>query len=61
LAILLSTQLCTLSFAIGIVATCYMWEHMKSVVYEMKSQMVAKLTGCIIDATAQIRNESTNY
>jgi hypothetical protein len=34
---------------------------MKSVVYELKSQMVAELTGCIIDATAEIRNDSSNY
>jgi pyridoxine/pyridoxamine 5'-phosphate oxidase len=34
----------------------YLWGHTKNLVYEMKSQMIAELTGWICDATAQIRN-----
>jgi hypothetical protein len=37
----------------------YLWGHMKSLVYETKSQMVAELIGCIFDATVQMRNYGT--
>jgi hypothetical protein len=36
----------------------YLWGHTKSLVYEMKSQMVAELLGNIFDAAAQIRSGS---
>jgi hypothetical protein len=37
----------------------YLWWHMKSLVYETESQMVAEVTGCIFKATVQMRNDST--
>jgi len=33
---------------------------LKSLVYEMKLQIVAEVTGHIFDAAAEIRNDSTN-
>jgi hypothetical protein len=37
----------------------YLQGHMKSLVYERKSQTVAELTGCFFSATAQIGNDGT--